>query len=299
MAPWLAVLTLAKEYEQALQFDQLRQVMASGEAFSGFNEAPIDFPPTFKYDVLRTIKRSRHKSFKRAPPTPTLVALNHEKMLSEVTERTEREPPSIAVDDQQDHQSEPNGNDEPEPDGASVMSSTWMSVRSRRTIDPSADDDEDEQEPISPKSFGQSPPASASAANLAHKVLSATAAHKAKEKWMSIFHVNGGSPKSPPHRSSPSKRSKWRQSWSSHKVSTPLRRASQPEVDDPLSHTQVDPADPRQPQAKRRKELQDALLDAVHSRSHQHLALSENNVDLEEEDKGVYDSSHKQRVPSW
>ncbi|KAJ2967182.1 hypothetical protein NUW54_g13582 [Trametes sanguinea] len=52
--------------------------------------------------------------------------------------------------------------------------------------------------------------------------------------------------------------------------------------------------------ASRNKEFQAALLDAANARPHQHLALSENNVDLEEEEeKGVYDSSHKQRVPSW
>ena len=114
---------------------------------------------------------------------------------------------------------------------------------------------------------------------------------------MGIFKPD--SPKTP-LKSSPSKRAKWRQSWSSKQQSPlPERRASQPTTQDVPPHTSIDPADPRQPKAGRRKELQAALLDAVHARSHQHLALSENNVDLEEEDKGVYDSSPKQRVPSW
>lgn len=284
------------EYEQALEFDQLRKIMDTGEAFAGFNEAPIHFPPTFKYDVLRTIKRSRHKSFKRTPPTPTILTPSHDKMLSEVQEL---EPPAASTfAEQQDNisQHEQNGVDDVEPDAASVVSSAWMSVRSRRTVDPDPDEEPYEGEPISPKYSGQSPPASASTSNLVQKVWTATAAHKAKDKWMGIFKPD--SPRTP-QRSSPSKRSKWRQSWSSKHSSTPTRRASQPSVEEFPPHTPMDPADPRQPKAGRRKELQAALLDAVHSRSHQHLALSENNVDLEEEDKGVYDSSHKQRVPSW
>ena len=32
-----------------LQLDQLKQVIAGGTAFGGFQEAPITFPPTFKY----------------------------------------------------------------------------------------------------------------------------------------------------------------------------------------------------------------------------------------------------------
>lgn len=36
--------------------DELRRLMGNGEAFPGFNEAPISFPPTFKYDVLKRSK---------------------------------------------------------------------------------------------------------------------------------------------------------------------------------------------------------------------------------------------------
>jgi hypothetical protein len=53
---------LVLEYVQALAFDQLYNIMRNGQAFVGFREAAIDFPPTFKYDVLRTIRHKRRRS---------------------------------------------------------------------------------------------------------------------------------------------------------------------------------------------------------------------------------------------
>lgn len=47
------------EYDQALSFDQLRRLMKDGQAFIGFNEAPIKFPPTFKYDVMKGVRRDK------------------------------------------------------------------------------------------------------------------------------------------------------------------------------------------------------------------------------------------------
>lgn len=55
-ADWLVS---RKEYAQALEFDQLRSAMLRGDVFDGFSEAPIDFAPTFKYDVWRSAKRTR------------------------------------------------------------------------------------------------------------------------------------------------------------------------------------------------------------------------------------------------
>ncbi|KAJ9105368.1 hypothetical protein QFC21_001737 [Naganishia friedmannii] len=55
-ADWLVS---RKEYAQALEFDQLRSAMTRGDVFDGFSEAPIDFAPTFKYDVWRSAKRTR------------------------------------------------------------------------------------------------------------------------------------------------------------------------------------------------------------------------------------------------
>lgn len=41
-ADWLL---MQKRYDQALEFDQLRRVMRETDAFRGFKEAPITFPP--------------------------------------------------------------------------------------------------------------------------------------------------------------------------------------------------------------------------------------------------------------
>ena len=50
-----------QSYDDALEFDQLRKVLRDGHAFDGFREAPIDFPPTYKYDLQRAEKqRLRH-----------------------------------------------------------------------------------------------------------------------------------------------------------------------------------------------------------------------------------------------
>ncbi|EAU85326.2 hypothetical protein CC1G_07596 [Coprinopsis cinerea okayama7 len=56
-ADWLIA---RQDYAQALTFDQLLKLMNAGaKEFAGFKEAPINFPPTFKYDVLRTLKRPK------------------------------------------------------------------------------------------------------------------------------------------------------------------------------------------------------------------------------------------------
>jgi len=58
-ADWLM---MNKKYDQALAFDQLGKVLKEGDAFKGFEEAPIHFPPTYKYDVLKTLKIKRNKT---------------------------------------------------------------------------------------------------------------------------------------------------------------------------------------------------------------------------------------------
>ncbi|KAI0833743.1 DNase I-like protein [Trametes gibbosa] len=284
-----------KDYEQALQFDQLRKLMAMGDWFSGFNEAVIRFPPTFKYDVY---KRSRHLSFKRSSPRPVNGTLRHEKLLSEVAEH-DHEGATMPEDRASQHDEDVDDEGEYDGEAASVASSVWTSVRSRQTdFDP--EEDELDNSPPSAGVSGQSPPASASSTHLVHKMWSATAAHKAKQKWVALWSASTSPTGQGPKQK---RRHKWRQSWASAKSPPPSRRESQNNTDDHPPHPPhppVDPADPRQIRAGRNKEFQALLLDAENARPHKHLALSENNVDLEEEEeKGVYDSSHKQRVPSW
>ncbi|PWZ03233.1 hypothetical protein BCV70DRAFT_13708 [Testicularia cyperi] len=74
-ADWLM---MNKKYDQALAFDQLGKVLKQGDAFKGFDEAPIEFPPTYKYDVLKTLKIKRGKTLNSIrgnidmPPSPSL-----------------------------------------------------------------------------------------------------------------------------------------------------------------------------------------------------------------------------------
>lgn len=53
-----------KEYDKALEFDQLRIAMREGKVFDGFAEGDIDFAPTFKYDVWHSAKKTRRKERK-------------------------------------------------------------------------------------------------------------------------------------------------------------------------------------------------------------------------------------------
>lgn len=54
-AEWLVS---RKDYAQAIVFDELRKLMRHGTILLGFDEADIDFPPTFKYDLMRIPKSS-------------------------------------------------------------------------------------------------------------------------------------------------------------------------------------------------------------------------------------------------
>ncbi|WFD30018.1 hypothetical protein MSPP1_001031 [Malassezia sp. CBS 17886] len=45
-------------YDDALSFDQLGKVLKEGTAFQGFHEAPITFPPTYKYDIEKAVRQS-------------------------------------------------------------------------------------------------------------------------------------------------------------------------------------------------------------------------------------------------
>ncbi|KAK4049626.1 hypothetical protein OIO90_005385 [Microbotryomycetes sp. JL221] len=56
-ADWLVK---TKDYNNGLEFDQLRQILADPEGcFKGFSEAPITFAPTYKYDVATKVRKKR------------------------------------------------------------------------------------------------------------------------------------------------------------------------------------------------------------------------------------------------
>ncbi|CAO1628305.1 unnamed protein product [Sympodiomycopsis kandeliae] len=61
-ADWLMK---TKKYDQALEFDQLRKILRDQDSFKGFQESEITFPPTYKYDVLKTLKNASGKKRKQ------------------------------------------------------------------------------------------------------------------------------------------------------------------------------------------------------------------------------------------
>jgi hypothetical protein len=243
------------DYIQALGFDQLKKLMAPGNAFTGFNEGPIDFPPTFKYDVLKTIKR--HKS----PKSQT--------QLDRINRVTEVEEHTTAADAVDLAAGEGDANEEEE-DSISDSSSMETSATSRNAGGGTED------EYFHALGLASRTPAA---------VFSA-AAHKAKLKYKEML-----SPKSP---SSP----KW------------LKRLSH---QDPLSAAQLSPGKRNRASTQSltpsgvAKSYSTSINDGSKNRAASvkstaastRSAVNGDEDTTVDDDRGVYDSSHKQRVPSW
>lgn len=202
--------------------------MSTSSAFAGFHEAPIAFPPTFKYDVMHTYKGHRNKkSFGSPPNGRSSSALGT------------REEESDTEDDE---------------DGVkSVQSSTWASTASKRE-----DDSDDERSPaVSSRRLdahrGRTSPLTI---NLV------TVVHKAKAKFQEIVspsaYRHGGLEEVPPFPF----------------LDLGIHSKAVPQV----MATSIDPGiDPR---------ASTSNTDVL-------------EIDQEDDRQGVYDSSHKQRVPSW
>ncbi|KAJ7726045.1 inositol polyphosphate phosphatase [Mycena maculata] len=247
-----------QDYAQALAFDQLRNLMQSGKAFVGFNEAPIDFPPTFKYDVLRTIKQKRRGSRLDRWRTPGERA----RRLTEVDEHAdEPEPDDDGEDSDREGEAE---------EAASLSSSVWTSMHSRHGTD--GDDDYFHPSPSSQAASTFSTPGS--------RISVSAAAHKAKTKWLSLL-----SPASP---HSPTKwlRAKQTPLSAARHLSTPAELGIHDSVDLDDRPSSLDAADRGilRPSLKRLSSTKSSLP---------------SDDEEDEDDKGVYDSSHKKRVPSW
>ncbi|KAF8199503.1 inositol polyphosphate phosphatase [Pholiota molesta] len=155
-ADWLIA---REDYAQAFEFDQLHTIMKNDNAaFAGFHEAPITFPPTFKYDVLRSIRHSRRSGSKHHARADDRFAL-----VPEVEER----------DNQDD--------DDADDDGISVTSTATgaTSMHSQVVSDPVTDD---------LRSLSSLPTTPTTRVNSPSKVsISSVGAHKAKLKLLSLL----------------------------------------------------------------------------------------------------------------
>jgi hypothetical protein len=232
--------------------------MQSGKAFVGFNEAPIDFPPTFKYDVLRTIKQKRRGARLDRWRTPGERAHR----LTEVDEHLDENEPEDPDGEESDKEGEAG-------EAASLSSSVWTSMHSRHGTD--GDDDYFHPSPSSHLSVISSP---------GSRISVSAAAHKAKTKWLSLL-----SPSSP---HSPTK-------WLRTKQATLAARHESVTAESVQVEDKVDLRD--------RPGSLDGVDRSLLRPSLKRLSSTKSSVPSDEEDegddKGVYDSSHKKRVPSW
>ncbi|KAI6037672.1 hypothetical protein EDC04DRAFT_2868621 [Pisolithus marmoratus] len=230
------------EYAQALAFDQLKQQMNS-PAFRGFHEASINFPPTFKYDVM---SRSKTKRLRSKRTLGDREADSHE---------TEKE-----------NMDEEDNIEDGDCEAHSLASSAWT-FHSRGVTSTSDADEEDYFTPGSTTKDNSRTPF-------------VTAAHKAKEKWKALL--------SPSIITSP--------------VTSPVARWLHPKKGLP------EPA----PTFVAYYSQATAVFGSFAGRhsgggtdysSHLRKSPGVRPVSRDRPDEGddkvVYDSSHKQRVPSW
>ncbi|KAI0701222.1 hypothetical protein BC835DRAFT_1411617 [Cytidiella melzeri] len=286
-----------RDYAQALAFDQLRKVMQTNSAFAGFEEGPIDFPPTFKYDVPRS--RLRKKLSQRVSKKISEYGQLHEKLLNEIEEKVH--------ENTQDDTDE-----EPEADGEAVsLASTVWTTNTRHTAD--GDDQEEGDEYFA----NTTQRVNAGTTNIVNeaKVLSSAAAHRAKAKWISLI----AKPHSPLR-----KWHKTKHGQSKDRPQTPLSPSSLAPSPSPLAPillpqfnaVTLPPTPEQEGMIAFNTQMNDNYLKPSKSTgSSEHVRSSSpqtgkpvstktnqsNDKSDEEEEKGgyVYDSSHKQRVPSW
>jgi hypothetical protein len=239
------------EYAQALAFDQLQKLMEKGEAFVGFHEACIHFPPTFKYDVMRTGFK-RKKASKDQPwnqsdrPTRLIIEAELEELEDDELE-----------------------------DEAASMASSILTSNSR--VETSGDDE-----------YVQILPSAHSVRTPGSRVSFAIAAGKAKAKWLELLSPTSprnffklGSPRPPrtpsswPHTPKPYTPNETRNFFLA-----PPHMAN--------GHSSPKPDSERQ-----------SLTHSTPSSRTNAAKQDQRTGEGETDGRGVYDSSHKQRVPSW
>ena len=227
--------------------------MKEGTVLSGFNEGRIDFPPTFKYDVLRTSKRSKRHTSK---VNRSDLAERRSARLTELDERDMEE------------------TEEEDVEGASLASSMMTSFNSRPTTEPGLQEENSSPEMLPTATSSNKPSALLNVAS------------RAKAKWLNLL-----SPSSPSFTTPPSKSPKGKQG------NVLSQRFSPPSPSLNIFHTGLssDPNFSVVPNEDARRFLRPSPLNLVNPSGSGFISEEEPQT----EDKGVYDSSHKRRVPSW
>ena len=239
--------------------------MRNGQAFVGFREATINFPPTFKYDVLRT---TRHKR-RRSKQAHSAVGVSPPSL--EPTEAGEQR----ELEGNHDcGRSEVSSEDETEL--ASVISSGTTTYSQRDQMsdednDSGADSDYLRRRMSYPQRSGG-----------LVKRISVSAAQRAKSKWAEF--INGPSSQ---HFVRPRRAN----------TPTPQIRA----VSKSPRSVQTTPLLGRRSTTSLDQPPDDVLASSppLRARVQPSPSFVGDGTAETEDDKGVYDSSSKQRVPSW
>lgn len=333
------------EYQQALAFDQLYNLMRNGQAFVGFREAAINFPPTFKYDVLRTLKSKRSKR----PPkrNNSKLNLNIVEGAAVVTQPVPEDAPlgevgsekkqTEDVVDEKGHGDSSDGGSGDEGDDAddgatrregevySVMSKSSNNTRGDADQDHEDEDSDDDDDPTTPlhTNHNSKSPKVPGAKRLVAKLSLHGAAHKAKLKWNVFVSSNASMQALHNHGHGQGHRSKESSSSSSK------AKNSRPTSGPVMLEYQMSKSAPPTPVASRHTSAYTAMSASRSAAEHETLMASgsgsttaiggmsplvsakagstksgtvgtmADDDDIPEGDRGVYDSSSKQRVPSW
>ncbi|KAJ3867038.1 inositol polyphosphate phosphatase [Lentinula novae-zelandiae] len=272
-----------QDYAQALAFDQLKNLMDHGRAFVGFSEGVIMFPPTFKYDVMRTLKRNKHRSGHRVGQ----LRYPNEKArrLTEVDDKeldTAKHDSRINDEDgdqesdgeDEDREEDPDAEGEGEEESTSLASSIWTSLHSKAITEQQPDE----------SYFSSTPNMMRSASAPGSRASLSLAAHKAKTKWRSLL--------SPAALSSPTKRLK-KPSFLEQQQNL-LTRLQKRKTQQSVEDLKLGGSEPEiSPDAASSHTAQRSRVNSSKSQ------VPSDDDDVSQEDKGVYDSSHKRRVPGW
>ena len=239
--------------------------MRNGQAFVGFREATINFPPTFKYDVLRTIRHRRRRS------RHTHAAVDVIAPQEPVDEGEQPEP--------EGQHGEGSSEDDTNGELASVISSVTTTYSQPDHTSDEDNDSDAESDYLRRRIYSQH------SGGIVRRI-SMSAAQRAKSKWAELIHA-------------PS---------SQRFVRSPWTNAQTLQVKSNSGSSSKSPRSvPTTPLLSQRSTSSidhppDDVLASVSSlkaRVHPSPSINGDGTAEREDDRGVYDSSSKQRVPSW
>ena len=242
--------------------------MRNGQAFVGFREATINFPPTFKYDVLRTIRHKRRRSKQAHAAVGVVASLSPEP--AGAGEQRELE------GNHDCGHSEVGSEDDAEL--VSVISSGTTTYSQHNHLSDEDNDSGAESDYLRRRmSYPQR------SGGLVKRI-SVSAAQRAKAKWAELINAPSST----------------QRIVRSRRVNTPTPQFSRANSKSPRS-VQTTPLLGRRSISSIDQPPDDVLSSSLplRARVQPSPSLVGDGTAETEDDKGVYDSSSKQRVPSW